>query len=331
MLALKQDRVRQRGGRCRTKREGHWDMKTKRETERRGCWEMRLIAALGHVTEALFIVSQPPRYSPGIFRMLVVMEIGKNVKCTVWACRILNSNRVYSACVLKANTAMVSDSWVTLFPISLIRSDRMGLARPVKQQMFCSNVTSGLPEIPSGGACVWSWPSTSFSKLGTAGDDETFGHNSGRTSKNLSQTKNSWSFILYGVLLLSFNNIHLIHDSSQSSLSLSCLIRNCRWCSLPVLVWREMYVVLRDWCMEYIKDTVVNDWAMMMMEYKNISKNESLQSLKWNIFALHFQRLVGPLFFFFFLADLSSHSWVVEPVFTVIPPSCVSVESGVYV
>lgn len=183
MLALKQDRVRQRGGRCRTKREGHWDMKTKRETERRGCWETRLIAALGHVTEALFIVSQPRRYSPGIFRMLVVMEIGKNVKCTVWACRILNSNRVYSACVLKANTATVSDSWVTLFPISLIRSDRMGLARPVKQQMFCSNVTSGLPEIPSGGACVWSWPSTSFSKLGTAGDDETFGHNSGRTSK----------------------------------------------------------------------------------------------------------------------------------------------------
>lgn len=100
--------------------------------------------------------------------------------------------------------------------------------------------------------------------------------------------------------MLSFNNIHLIHDSSQSSLSLSCLIRNCRWCSLPVLVWREMYVVLRDWCMEYIKDTVVNDWAMMMMEYKNISKNESLQSLKWNIFALHFQRLVGPLFLFFF-------------------------------
>lgn len=101
---------------------------------------------------------------------------------------------------------------------------------------------------------------------------------------------------------MSFNNIHLIHDSSQSSLSLSCLIRNCRWCSLPVLVWREMYVVLRDWCMEYIKDTVVNDWAMMMMEYKNISKNESLQSLKWNIFALHFQRLVGPLFFFFFFS-----------------------------
>lgn len=40
MLALKQDRVRQRGGRCRTKREGQQDMKTKRETERRACGEM---------------------------------------------------------------------------------------------------------------------------------------------------------------------------------------------------------------------------------------------------------------------------------------------------
>lgn len=69
---------------------------------------------------------------------------------------------------MHSNQASVSYSWVTLFPISLIHRDRMGLAGPVKQQMFCSNVTPGLPKIPSGSACVWSWPSTSFGKRGSS-------------------------------------------------------------------------------------------------------------------------------------------------------------------
>lgn len=48
--------------------------------------------------------------------------------------------------MVKANQALVSDSWATLFPISLIHCDRMGLAGPVKQQMFCSNVTPAMPK-----------------------------------------------------------------------------------------------------------------------------------------------------------------------------------------
>ena len=57
-----------------------------------------------------------------------------------------------------ANKAVVSDSWVRLFPVSLIPCDRMSLARPVKQQMFFSNLTTGLAKIPSGTPCVWSSP-----------------------------------------------------------------------------------------------------------------------------------------------------------------------------
>lgn len=45
----------------------------------------------------------------------------------------------------KPNKAMVSNLGLMLFPVSLISCDRMGLARPVEQQMFCSNVTTGLP------------------------------------------------------------------------------------------------------------------------------------------------------------------------------------------
>lgn len=62
---------------------------------------------------------------------------------------------ILCVCLAKANTAKVSDLRVTTFTFCLIRCDRMGLARPVQQQMFCSNVTPGLPNTPSGSACVF--------------------------------------------------------------------------------------------------------------------------------------------------------------------------------
>lgn len=131
MLALKQDRVRQRGGRSRTrkKREGQWDMKTKRKTERKNCREMRLIAALGHVTVALFIIPSPLLITPTLHLVFLEYKMGCHLSwnivvhylCKIFECSGLCSfwkilvQHVVHGCISKV---MVLNSYARLFPVS---------------------------------------------------------------------------------------------------------------------------------------------------------------------------------------------------------------------
>lgn len=122
--------------------------------ERRACREMVEIDCITGPRHRDFIYCIPtsPRY---IFALLDMLNLYlQYIECLVVLTflKILHIEKML--CMAKANQAVVSDSWVILFLISLIQCDRMGLAGPVKQQMFCSNVTPRLPKIPSGSACV---------------------------------------------------------------------------------------------------------------------------------------------------------------------------------
>lgn len=163
MLALKEDRVRPGGGKFGTARHKKQRQIQRKERGR----EVNVFIYSIQMSWKLICFS----FCSATFTKLCYCTIDSAVlDCDCFQCLY---KKMSILCVQVWQKPVVSNSWVMLFPVSLIRCDRMGLAGPVKQ-MFCSNVTTGLPEIPTGSAWVCSCLSTSFSKLGTVWGEITF-------------------------------------------------------------------------------------------------------------------------------------------------------------